>query len=32
MSFFYEIRSADDALLKRDRGFPTQDAGGWHNL
>ena len=26
MSFFYEIRSADNTLLKRDGGFPTQDA------
>lgn len=26
MSFFYEIRSADDAVLKRDGGFPTVDA------
>ncbi len=26
MSFFYEIRSADNALLKRDGGFATQDA------
>src|SRR6267378_7771661 len=26
MSFFYEIRSADDTLLKRDGGFATQDA------
>ena len=25
-SRFYEIRSADDALLKRDGGFATQDA------
>ncbi len=26
MSFFYEIRSADDTVLKRDGGFATQDA------
>ena len=26
MSFFYEIRSADNTLLKRDGGFATQDA------
>ena len=26
MSFFYEIRSADNNVLKRDGGFPTQDA------
>jgi hypothetical protein len=26
MSWFYEIRSADNTLLKRDGGFPTQDA------
>jgi hypothetical protein len=26
MSFFYEIRSADNTVLKRDGGFPTQDA------
>ena len=25
MSFFYEIRSADNALLKRDDGFGSQD-------
>jgi hypothetical protein len=26
MSFFYEIRSADNTVLKRDGGFATQDA------
>jgi hypothetical protein len=26
MAWFYEIRSADNALLNRDGGFPTQDA------
>jgi hypothetical protein len=26
MAFFYEIRSADNTLLKRDGGFVTQDA------
>jgi hypothetical protein len=26
MAFFYEIRSADNTLLKRDGGFATQDA------
>ena len=26
MSFFYEIRSSTNAVLKRDSGFPTQDA------
>jgi hypothetical protein len=26
MSWFYEIRSSDNAVLKRDGGFPTQDA------
>ena len=26
MSFFYEIRSADDTVLKRDGGFASQDA------
>lgn len=26
MSFFYEIRSAENAVLKRDGGFATQDA------
>ena len=26
MSFFYEIRSADNPLLKRDGGFATVDA------
>ena len=26
MSYFYEIRSADNTLLKRDGGFATQDA------
>ena len=26
MSFFYEIRSADNTLLKRDGGFASQDA------
>jgi len=26
VSFFYEIRSADNTLLKRDDGFATQDA------
>ena len=25
MSFFYEIRSADNTLLKRDGGFASQD-------
>jgi hypothetical protein len=26
MSWFYEIRSSTNAVLKRDGGFPTQDA------
>jgi hypothetical protein len=26
MAFFYEIRSADNTVLKRDGGFATQDA------
>jgi hypothetical protein len=26
MAWFYEIRSSDNAVLKRDGGFPTQDA------
>jgi hypothetical protein len=26
MAFFYEIRSAENAVLKRDGGFATQDA------
>jgi hypothetical protein len=26
MAFFYEIRSTDNTLLKRDGGFPTLDA------
>jgi len=26
MSFFYEIRSADNTILKRDGGFASQDA------
>ena len=26
MSFFYEIRSSTNTLLKRDGGFATQDA------
>ena len=26
MAFFYEIRSADNAVLKRDGGFASQDA------
>jgi len=26
MAFFYEIRSADNTLLKRNGGFATQDA------
>ena len=26
MSFFYEIRSADNTVLKRGGGFPTRDA------
>ena len=26
MSFFYEIRSSNNTLLKRDSGFATQDA------
>jgi hypothetical protein len=26
MAYFYEIRSADNTLLKRDGGFPTVDA------
>jgi hypothetical protein len=26
MAYFYEIRSADNTLLKRDGGFGTQDA------
>jgi hypothetical protein len=26
LSFFYEIRSADNTVLKRDGGFATQDA------
>jgi len=26
LSFFYEIRSADNTVLKRDGGFASQDA------
>jgi hypothetical protein len=26
MAWFYEIRSSSNAVLKRDGGFPTQDA------
>jgi hypothetical protein len=26
MAYFYEIRSSNNTLLKRDGGFPTQDA------
>ena len=26
MAWFYEIRSADNTVLKRDGGFPTLDA------
>ena len=26
MSFFYEIRSSDNTVLKRDGGFASQDA------
>ena len=26
MAWFYEIRSPNNAVLKRDGGFPTQDA------
>jgi hypothetical protein len=26
MSFFYEIRSADNTVLKRDGGFPDREA------
>ena len=26
MSFFYEIRSPDNVVLKRDGGFPSQEA------
>ena len=26
MAFFYEIRSADNTVLKRDGGFASQDA------
>jgi hypothetical protein len=26
IAFFYEIRSSNNAMLKRDGGFPTQDA------
>jgi hypothetical protein len=26
MSYFYEIRSADNTVLKRDGGFASQDA------
>jgi hypothetical protein len=26
MAFFYEIRGADNSVLKRDGGFATQDA------
>jgi hypothetical protein len=26
MAWFYEIRSSSDTVLKRDGGFPTQDA------
>jgi len=26
MAFFYEIRSADNTVLKRDDGFASQDA------
>jgi hypothetical protein len=26
LSFFYEIRSPDNTVLKRDSGFPSQEA------
>jgi len=26
LSYFYEIRSADNTVLKRDGGFPSQEA------
>jgi len=26
MAYFYEIRSSDDSLIKRDGGFASQDA------
>jgi hypothetical protein len=26
MAWFYEIRNSDNAVLKRDGGFPNQDA------
>jgi hypothetical protein len=26
MSYFYEIRSSDNVVLKRDGGFPNQEA------
>jgi hypothetical protein len=26
VAYFYEIRSSNNAVLKRDGGFPTQDA------
>jgi hypothetical protein len=26
MAYFYEVRSADNAVLKRDGGFASQDA------
>jgi hypothetical protein len=26
MAYFYEIRSSNNTVLKRDGGFPTQDA------
>jgi hypothetical protein len=40
MSFFFEIRSADNSVLKRRGGFASQDAakmaaredGGWPGL
>ena len=35
MSYFYEIRSADNAVLKRTGGFPDREAAteaGWRIL
>lgn len=31
MAYFYEIRSSDNTVLKRDGGFASQD-GGWPGL
>jgi hypothetical protein len=32
MAYFYEIRSSTNTVLKRDGGFPTQDAKKMRNM